>query len=174
VNFSLGRVSSDLKAAKQLIEIQTGQEIDFLDNGSLDAYGLGGSLMLDYERYRAENEIDVELRYTNIYLQSFSDSPEAVEGNADAQNLSLWSRWRAPTGLTALDRPVRYVLEFSHTQFLGELRGALGFDWLSSLGAGLELDSSKYPVIITRTRLLGRYKFGNNVQGWSIGIACSF
>jgi len=174
VNFSLGRVTSDLKAAKQFIEIKTGQEIEFLDNGSLDALGLGGSLMLDYERYRIENEIDVELRYTNIYLQSISNSSEATQGSADAQNLSLWSRWRAPTGLTALDRPVRYVLEFSHTQFLGELRGALGFDWLSSLGAGLELDSSKYPIIITRTRLLGRYKFGNNVQGWSIGLACSF
>ena len=174
MNFSLGRVTSDLKAAKQFIEIKTGQEIEFLDNGSLDALGLGGSLMLDYERYRIENEIDVELRYTNIYLQSISNSSEATQGSADAQNLSLWSRWRAPTGLTALDRPVRYVLEFSHTQFLGELRGALGFDWLSSLGAGLELDSSKYPIIITRTRLLGRYKFGNNVQGWSIGLACSF
>jgi hypothetical protein len=66
------------------------------------------------------------------------------------------------------------VLEFSHTQFLGDLRGALGFDWLTSLGAGVELDSSAYNIIITRTRLLGRYKFGNNVQGWSTGIAISF
>ena len=29
-------------------------------------------------------------------------------------------------------------------------------------------------IIITRTRLLGRYKFGDNVQGWSTGIAISF
>jgi hypothetical protein len=34
------------------------------------------------------------------------------------------------------------VLEFSHTQFLGDLRGAMGFDWLTSLGAGFELDTS--------------------------------
>lgn len=173
-NFSLGRVSSDLKIGKQIIENVTGEEIDFLDNGSLDAMGAGGSLMLDWERYRYANEIDVELRYTNIYLKSYSNTSDAIEGHADTQNISLWSRWRAPTGLTALDQPVRYVFEFSHTQFIGELRGAMGFDWLSSLGAGLELDSSAYPVIVTRTRLLGRYKFGNNVQGWSVGIACSF
>lgn len=173
-NLSLGRVSSDLKIAKQLIENLAGQDIDFLDNGSLDAYGVGGSLMLDWERYRPENEIDLELRYTYIPLRSSGDTPDVLEGHADTQNASLWSRWRAPTGLTALDRPIRYVLEFSHTQFIGELRGAMGFDWLTSLGAGFELDSSKYPVIITRTRLLGRYKFGNNVQGWSIGLACSF
>jgi len=66
------------------------------------------------------------------------------------------------------------VLELSHTQFLGDLRGALGFDWLTSLGAGVELDSSKYDIIIARTRLLARYKFGDGVQGWSIGCAISF
>ena len=174
MNFSLGRVSSDLAIGQALVEIKTGKDLEFLDDGHLDALGLGGSLMLDYERYRPENEIDVELRYTYIHLQSINSSSEAVEGHADSQSLSLWSRWRAPTGLIALQRPIRYVLEFSHTQFIGELRGALGFDYLTSLGTGLELDSSAYSVIITRTRLLGRYKFGDNVRGWSIGLAVSF
>ena len=152
-NFSLGRVESDLKIAGAYLGYLTGKDIEFLDRGSLDAVGVGGSLMLDYERYRFSNEIDVELRYSNIYLQSISESSDAVSGHASAQNLSLWSRWRAPTGLYLLDRPMRYVLEFSHTQFLGDLRGSLGFDWLTALGAGLELDSSKYGIIVTRTRL---------------------
>lgn len=173
-NFTLGTVQSDLKIAGQYLGNQTGRDLSFLERGRLDAAGIGGSLMLDYERYRPENEIDVELRYTNIYLQSISGSSEAVSGHADAQTLSLWARWRAPTGLTALDRPFRYVLEFSHTQFLGDLRGAMGFDWLSSLGAGFELDTSEYTWLTSRWRLLGRYKFGDNVQGWSVGLACSF
>jgi hypothetical protein len=173
-NFTLGRVASDLAVGGRFIEFKTDADISFLERGRLDAMGIGGSLMLDYERYRPANEIDVELRYTNIYLQSINGSSEAVQGSTSAQNLSLWSRWRAPTGLTALKRPLRYVLEFSHTQFLGDLRGSLGFDWLTSLGAGFELDSSAYKIIITRTRLLGRYKFGDGVQGWSIGIAASF
>ena len=171
LNFSLGRVESDLLIAQRVMD---GQDIDFLNGGRLDALGVGGSLMLDYERYRRENEIDVELRYTNIYLQSINDSSKAVSGSADSQSLSLWSRWRAATGLTALHKPVRYVLEFSHTQFLGDLRGAMGFNWLSALGAGFELDSSAYNIILTRTRLLARYKFGDGVQGWSIGLAVSF
>jgi hypothetical protein len=174
VNFSLGHVESDIAATQRVIENRTGRDIEFLSKGRLNALGIGGSLMLDYERYRPENEIDVELRYTNIYLQSISGSSEAVEGHASAENLSLWSRWRAPTGLTALKKPLRYVLEFSHTQFLGDTRGALGFDWLTSLGAGLELDSSAYIDIVTRTRLLLRYKFGDNVQGGSIGLAIGF
>ena len=43
-----------------------------------------------------------------------------------------------------------------------------------SIGVGLELDSSDYPVFITRTRLIGRYTFGENVSGFALGLAMSF
>jgi hypothetical protein len=173
-NFSFGHVESDLAVAERIIERRTGRDIEFLENGRLNALGVGGSVMLDYERYRPENEIDVELRYTNIYLQSTSGTSEAVKGSASAQSASLWSRWRAPTGFTAMERPLRYLLEFAHTQFLGDLRGILGFDSLTSLGAGFELDSSAYNVFVTRTRLVGRFQIGDNVRGWSVGVAVSF
>ena len=130
--------------------------------------------MLDYERRRPENEIDVELRYTNIHLQSFGGTSAAVKGSADSQSVSLWARWRAPTGATMLERPLRYVLEFAHTTFLGDLDGVLGFNYLSSFGAGLELDSSARDVAVTRTRLMARYKVGEHVTGWSVGLAVSF
>ncbi|HEX4986080.1 MAG TPA: hypothetical protein VFV71_08435 [Burkholderiales bacterium] len=173
-NFSLGHVESDLSIATDVVERRTNRDIDFLDNGQLDAVGVGGSLMLDYEHYRPEGEIDLELRYTDISLHSFGDTSDAVSGQADARSAAAWARWRAPTGIDLLERPLRYVLEFAHTQFFGDLRGALGFDWLTSVGAGLELDSGKYDMIVTRTRLLVRYKFGDNVEGWSVGLAVSF
>jgi len=40
---------------------------------------------------------------------------------------------------------------------------------MTQLGAGLELDISA-----TRLRLIGRYRFGENVTGWSIGLGVSF
>jgi hypothetical protein len=173
-NLSLGRIESAGSVAPGTQPApSTRASLDFLGNGRLNAYGVGGSLMLDYQRYRPENEIDVELRYSNILLQSF-DSSQAVKGAADAQTLSLWSRYRAPTGLTALDRPVRYALEYAHTRFLGDLEGALGFYYVNSFGAGLELDSSARDVFVTRTRLMLRYKVGNNVSGWAVGLAVSF
>jgi hypothetical protein len=129
--------------------------------------------MLDYERYRPENEIDLELRYSNIYLQSFDSSP-VVEGHASAQSVSVWSRWRAPTGMQVFDMPLRYVLEYAYTRFLGDLEGVMGFEDIHSFGIGLELDSSKHDIWVTRTRLLARYKVGNNVEGWAVGLAVSF
>ena len=176
VNFSLGRVESEAAVAPATRLVPGGgggAALEFLSHGQLNAAGLGGSLMLDYERYGADNEIDAELRYTNIYLQSFHSS-SAVQGHSDAQTLSFWSRYRAPTGLVALERPLRYVLEYAHTRFLGDLEGALGFEYVNSFGVGLELDTSKFDTYVTRTRLLVRYKAGNNVTGWAVGLAVSF
>ena len=173
-NFTLGRMTSDLTAATRIVEGETGQEIKFLENGSLNAVGFGGSLMLDYEHYRENYEIDVELRYTTTYLQSIPGTSEELKGSTLSQNLNLWSRWRAPIGLTALHRPVRYVLEFTFSHYFGNQDDILGFNNLCSLGAGLELDSSYYSKLFSRVRLMGRYRFGEDVSGFSIGLGISF
>ncbi|MGR5244091.1 hypothetical protein ACP3VU_04835 [Vibrio sp. PNB23_22_6] len=174
VNFSYGRVASDSSVASSYIQRETGDDFEFLKSGNLDVYGLGGALMLDYERYKDEYEIDTELRYTNITLKSFSNAPESVQGSTVAQSLSLWMRWRAPTGFTVLKKPVRYVIEAARTGYIGDMRGALGFDYLNSVGIGLELDSSHYDITVTRTRLILRYQFGDNIEGTSLGFAMSF
>ncbi len=88
--------------------------------------------------------------------------------------MNLWSRWRAPIGLTALHRPVRYVLEFTYSHYFGNQDDVLGFNNLFSLGAGLELDTSAYLYLTQRIRLIGRYRFGENVSGYSIGLGISF
>ena len=173
VNASLGHVESDLSLAGRALEYAVQQDFEFLDGGDLNAYGLGGSLMLDYGIYEETHEIDIELRYTYIRLNTYNTS-DAVEGGVDAETLSLWSRWRQPTGLVLFRRPVRYVLEGTASVYLGDQRGALGFDHLSSAGAGLEFDFSRYSTILTRVRVIGRYLFGNNVSGYSGGISISF
>lgn len=164
-NVSLGRVESESTAAPATQR--------FLQHGQLNAAGVGGSLMLDYARYLPENEIDAELRYSSIHLQSFQSS-SAVQGHALAQTFSFWSRYRAPTGFVALERPVRYVLEYAHSRFLGDLEGALGFTYVNSFGFGLELDTSRYDSYVSRARLLLRYKAGDNVTGWAVGLGVSF
>ena len=172
-NIMLGHVESDLSIAGRIIENKTGVDLQFLNGGRMNAYGLGGSLMLDYEDYKPEREYDAELRYTNIALNTF-DSSAAVQGSADSQSLGLWVRARYPTPLTVLERPLRAVFEVAHTEFLGQLRGALGFDSLSSVGTGVEIDRSASDPMFSRVRLVFRYQFGQNVRGTSIGLAASF
>ena len=169
LNFSLGRVDSAISVREE-----SGDEIGFLANGKLDSRGFGGSLILDYEDYRPEREIDVELRYTNIRLSSLGGSASIVQGSADAESVSFWTRRRAPSGITLLERPLRYVLEFAYSRFFGDLDGVLGFNDVASFGAGVELDSSARDIPVERTRLMLRYRVGENVTGWSIGLAVSF
>ena len=174
-NFMLGHMETDLSAAAQIIEAKTGKEISFLEKGQLNAVGYGGSLMLDYEHYRRDYDIDVELRYTSIYLQSIPGTYELVKGESLAQNWNLWTRWRAPIGLTALDAPVRYVLEFAYSYYVGNQDDGMGFNNLFSLGGGLELDTSAHVVLwITRVRLIARYRFGENISGYTISLGISF
>ena len=173
LNVSLGHVESDLSIASRLINNKTGYSLDFLDNGRLNAYGVGGSIVLDYEDYRPDQENEFELRYTNIHLTSF-DSSKSVEGHSNAQSLGLWSRRRVPTGFTLLGSTIRSVVELAHTQYLADSRGALGFNFLSSVGTGLELDIKDYDIFFTRARIMVRYQFAPNISGYSIGVAASF
>ena len=173
-NFSLGKVASDLQVARAYLANVKDRQLDFLDGGALNAYGLGGAVMLDWEHYREDYEVDVELRYSDIELKSFGSSSATVEGSASARTANVWARWRAPTGRQAFDRPLRYVLEFSHSRYLGSQADVLGFDRLTTLGTGLELDTSGHDVFITRIRAVLRYVFGNNVSGFSLGLAVSF
>ncbi|MEH8792329.1 hypothetical protein RAG23_04995 [Klebsiella quasipneumoniae subsp. similipneumoniae] len=180
VNVMLGTLASDARLGSWVIERKTNAELQFLDGGRFNAWGLGGALMLDYERFSATQDIDAELRYS--YMQPSNSSAasdvykrQVVQREASAENLGLYLRRRAPIAdWTLLGKPLRYVLEGAHTEYLGDQRGALGFSGLTSLGIGLELDSSKYPVFITRTRLVARYMFGNNTTGYGVGLAMSF
>jgi autotransporter-like protein len=70
-NLSLGRVESESNGALPSAGSRT---LEFLRHGHLNAAGVGGSVMLDYERYGPESEVDAELRYSNIHLQSFQSS----------------------------------------------------------------------------------------------------
>ncbi|WP_429299019.1 hypothetical protein [Paraburkholderia sp. GAS199] len=172
-NFSLGQVLSDASAAQFLLNHKTDKNIDFIQNGSLSAYGLGGSLMIGWYPRQEPYEFDLELRYTDIYLQSFGSS-SAVRGSANAESTNLYARWRAPTGLLVLHRPLRYVLELSHSTYLGSQANILGFNQLTSVGAGLEIDTGAVTKLFSRLRMVARYAFGKDVTGVSLGLALSF
>ena len=171
-NFTIGHVESDVSLAGRALEFLTERDLEFLKRGRLNAYGLGGSVMLDLARYRDWYEIDVEVRYTNSPLQSFATS-SAVNGSADAEAVGFWSRWRQPTGLYAFRRPLRYVIELSNTTYLGDQAGALGFNYLSSVGGGIEFDITAVHLVFSRIRFIGRYAFGEGVSGaaWSISVS---
>jgi hypothetical protein len=173
IDASLGHLGSDLSIGGRLLEHVTGEQIAFLEHGRMNTWGLGASLMLDYGIAKESYELDVELRYTWFHLQTF-DTSNLVTGSSDPMTLSLWSRYRWPSGLVFFRRPMRWVIEFTASDYVGDQRGALGFNYLSTAGGGVEFDFSQYSTIWTRTRFVVRYLFGKDVSGASAGISISF
>jgi hypothetical protein len=179
LNAAIATVTTDATLATSLLEFRNNQDIAFLENGKMNAYGLGGALMLAYYDHLPAREIDIELRVTDLYLQTFGDTSAAVEGSSNALTVNLWGRLRWPTGLEAFDRPIRWVAEAQHSHFLGDPQAVFGFERLTKVGGGIEFDTSAMKIgalglYLERTRLVGRYVFGHNVTGFSVGLGVSF
>jgi hypothetical protein len=173
LNASLAHLESDLSIGGRLLGLALDRDIQFLEKGRMNTWGLGGSLMLDYGISKETYELDVELRYTWIHMQTYNTS-DLVSTDFDPMTVSLWTRYRWPSGLVVFRRPLRWVLEGAASDYVGEQRGALGFNFLTTMGGGVELDFSHYSEIWTRTRFVGRYLLGRNVSGFSAGISITF
>jgi len=180
LNGGLGYAAPDTAILGWLIGRRTGLDTSVLSNRHASAYGLGGSMVLAYYDHRPARDIDVELRYTNLHLQSYGDTVRAARGDSNAQTLYLWARYRWPTGWEAFGRPVRWVAEFNASWYFGDQRLALGFDWAIKAGGGIEFDVGRHEIgalglSLSRVRLIARYLYGDRgVTGTSVGLGVSF
>ncbi|APT59886.1 hypothetical protein RGI145_21535 [Roseomonas gilardii] len=180
LNASLGYAASDASLFGDFVKYKTGVDISVFRDIHMNVWGLGGSMVLAYYDYRPKRDIDVELRYTQIRLETFGDTLPQARGSSTAQAVGLWTRLRWPTGLEAFGRPVRWVIDGSASTYLGDQRDALGFSWSAKIGGGIEFDVGRYEMggmglYLSRVRFLGRYFFADrNITGVSFGIGMSF
>jgi len=172
---ALGVVASDITVGGLFLGNQLGKEVDFLKDGSLTAGGLGGALALAYnERWENDWEVDVTVRHTRMYLEPIAGDKDVV-ARAEAITTGLWSRLRVPTGYRAFGRPVRAVSEFSLGHYGGDQEEIFNTPWLAQVGFGGEIDVSETKIPwVTTGRIMFRYTQGENVEGFSIGLAVSF
>lgn len=171
----LGRVQTDASVAAQVVANHLGIEIESFKNGGVTAGGLGGSLTLAYnKRWENDHEVDMTLRHTRLYIEPIAGDKD-LAGQAEAITTSLWSRYRVPTGYEAFNRPVRMVGEASFSHLPGDQGTVIKEDWLVQVGLGGEIDLEETWVPwVTTTRLMMRYTRGENLRGFSIGLAASF
>lgn len=173
-NFSFGQVSSDATIPRLALAGTASSDAAFLHNGKMNAIGFGGSIMLDYRRQRSQYEIDVELRLTAIRLESVGGTSATVKGSANAASASIWSRYRLPSNERIFGLPLFYVLDGAHSRFLGQQSHALGVNHMTQVGAGFEMECEEVGIGIERARLIARYFFGGDLNGFSISFGVSF
>ncbi|EHL98955.1 hypothetical protein HMPREF9946_03395 [Acetobacteraceae bacterium AT-5844] len=179
LNGTIGYVGSDAALAGAYLDYRFDRQVEFLTRGQVTSYGVGGALMLAYYDHLPAREIDIELRATHMHLEAFHSTGGVADGQADSTTVNLWARYRWPTGMEIFQRPVRWVTEATGSYFMGDQKKALGLAWLGKVGGGIELDFSAHEIgafglNLQRLRLVGRYVFGEDVQGFSIGLGMSF
>lgn len=70
-NFMLGTMASDVRIGTAIFQHRLSKDFQFLDGGRLNAYGLGGGVMIDYELYSKSQDIDVATcvyKWSNLHL----------------------------------------------------------------------------------------------------------
>jgi hypothetical protein len=180
VNLAAGYAAGDATLLGSFISFRTDRDISALTDRHVNVVGAGGALMLAYYDYRPERDIDVELRYTQLQLQTVGDTPPVAQGRSTAQTLGLWGRYRWPTGREVFGRPLRWVVDGNATTYLGDQRDAIGFAWAVKVGGGIEWDTGRLElgamgISLKRVRLVARYLFADdNITGYSIGLGMSF
>jgi hypothetical protein len=98
---------------------------------------------------------------------------------SDSGSLGLWSRYHWPTGVEAFGRPLRWVLEGYHTEFLMAQKTVLGINRITRLGGGVEVDIGRwglgaFGLKLQRVRLMSIIVTGGDVSGWPFGLRISF
>lgn len=172
-NFSIGRVQSDSSIAAQEISNILEEDLDFLSDGGITALGYGGSLVAEFNRRWANDyELDLRFRHTHIILEPLDTD---LVGQAEAISTVAWSRVRVPTGVRVFSQPTRWVGEVSASYIPGDQGIVLDSEWLAQLGAGIELDLSKNDSAwVEELRLMARIAKGDNIEGYSVGVAIKF
>lgn len=180
LNAALGYAASDTSLFASFLSWRKGVELPGLENAQASVWARGGSLILAYYDFRPERDIDVELRYTQLLIETFGNTTQAARGRSTAQTLGLWARYRWPTGWEGFGRPTRWVLDSSVTGYFGDQRDAMGFAWAVKAGGGIEFDTGRWElgafgVNLNRVRLVGRFFYGdNNTSGYSFGVGMTF
>ena len=180
LNIALGHVESDISLAARYLTLKTDYNFNFLKRGNLNSYGYGGAMVLDYGIYREGYELDIELRYTQLELRNIPGHFDYVaRGQATPKTVGLWSRFRLPTPYEVFTRPLRTVFELSHSRFFGEEARAMGFNYMTKIGGGLEVDIGRYELgglglYAQRARIMGSVVTGPHVNGFGFGLGVSF
>ncbi|TMV07630.1 hypothetical protein FGK63_09175 [Ruegeria sediminis] len=173
-NISFGNVQAEVDPISGVNSGNSGSGVDFLRNGELWTMGYGAALELQYKLHAPNREFDFYLRHTEMKLETIGDS--TVDADADVSATTAWLRARYPIrNWRAYGRPVRSVWQAGVAGLYGDQDEALGFDWVASLGAGIELDVEETSLPwVKRARVMLGYSKSDVFDVYSIGFGISF
>ena len=126
---------------------------------------IGASLSVQYQNQFAGKELAVHGTLTRNYVDSYSESSQAVAFSQGVTTFTLDGEIILPTSLTIFDRPLAIVPQANYTTFVGSNRDQLGFSDFAKIGVAGEIDISSLDYGIDKIRLGLELVKGRDVRG---------
>ena len=150
-------------------------EIEDAIQGGLLSGGIGASAGLLSRRDIGSWDVEIRLRHAHLELFPI-DAPQAGAARANAIRTSAMTRVRRDIpGWQVEGGQMRGVLDATAGYYYDDQARVLGTNWLATVGAGLELDTSTYDLpYLNAGRVMVSYVFGDGYEGFSLGFGVSF
>ncbi|MBW6399802.1 hypothetical protein KPL78_18230 [Roseomonas sp. HJA6] len=146
-----------------------------LTDVSLNSLLLGGAIALTHERsIWGDVTLMLGLRFNQLVDTGLHASDSALNTTNGFSVATAVIELKGPTGIEVAGRALRWITFASGTGMYGRNSDALGFSSFAELGAGLELAGDLLIPGVEAVSLRGSGLFGDNVTGWSVGLAFSF
>jgi len=146
-----------------------------ITDASLDSLLLGGAIALVHDRALGGGiDLQVGLRFNQLADIGLQATDPALNTTNGFSVTTAAVELKGPTGLDIGGLPLRWIGFAAGTWMFGQGSDALGFSSFAELGAGLELGTTGHLPWVQAISLRGSGLFGDNVTGWSVGLAMSF
>ncbi len=146
-----------------------------LTDVSLDSLLLGGAIALVHEReIGGDLSFKAGLRINQIADIGLNASDPALDTTNSFSVATAAIELKGPMGIEIGGLSLRWIAFASGTWMFGQNNDALGFSSFAELGAGIELADPNLIPGVEAISLRGSGLFGDNVTGWSVGLAVSF
>lgn len=136
---------------------------------------LGGAAELGYDRRFAEGlRLTGNLRYNHFVDIGVAASDSALKETGDFGVLTGGAELSGPTPVTLFGRELRWIGFTNGTGFVGQQSAALGFQYFFEIGGGVQLVDREVVRGLEGVSLRSSAIVGENVTGWTIGLALEF
>lgn len=139
-------------------------------NWNTNASVLNAGLGVSYDWKLLDRPSSISANVYHIFVDSFSESNDAVKFSENANLLNLNADMLFPTDLSLLEHRVDFVLLLGANHFFGENRRTLGYTTSYQGGVGAEFPikfkQKKYGYL----RVSGQILWASNMEGWLLTI----
>lgn len=173
-HLSLGHVTADAFLVDLPIPLGTVRADEVVD-GSLDAYGLGGSLSIFRDATFGPWQAEYKFRRTYLQFHPINE-PQAGNATASSNQTTLFSRHRYPLQDTRVfNLASKLVLDAGLVLYHGDGATVLRTDWAATVGVGLELETETLGLpVVQAGRVMVNAVVAEEFDGLSVGFGLRF